>query len=897
MADTDDRGQVRRRSRLGRSLMWVTGTLLGAAVLILIVLKSELTLGWRQHLGEELARLAIGAEARIDGDVNFELVPEFSASISDLTFSFEPGTAPADFDQAIGLMSVKLPYRLLLGSDGSISELTLADTRLILETEPVTPDDSGAGAVTETVPFLARLPSILLGRNFIERVSLTAMTFTFVDPVNGWDQKIELQDVQWEASDPSAVSSSASGAINDVPVSATLSVSGQGGDRSLVLSGTLPGLSMKIDGSIDPTDSVSAVDVRVTAESGSLRELASIFEIRADFEGDADASLRLAGPLTQLDMTDLDARLATPTLPKVTIAGQALDLSDPRDVRLAFDADLALSDPSAATAKPSLLEFDVEGVSGVLTGRAGELSLEDGTVRTNLATVAGNTIGPISVGRVVKNADETVGLEEVRIQYGPPDRPLAVIAGSVTDLLTLSGLDLSGTIDVPVAELVQDLEPVSPEGLGDLKGSVSVSNSSGAFRVTDLKAGVSENDLIDLAITMPAQKGADTPGMSMGVSLSVSDLGDLAKTLGNTVDDSGPLTFDGTVTVADSAAIVDADLAFLNSDLAMDIDARMQDATAVLKGAVKSKALSTDDLAVLVDTVRDRTPDDPKDADQGDADIAAKPELWSMFRANVDFEVAKLLDQAVAAGDLSGSMSYSDRQLDLKGLSVSYLGGTITGDYGLNFANTPMSVTAKGKIEKWQLGSILSDFMSSVPVTGTLYMSFDVHTTGKTIGQMAKSLSGPFRASLWSGHVQTRLLDLTGLNLVTWLFGKGSDQKNSKLVCAVLPLQFKNGAASGNAMVVETENVQIVGGGSFSLRNQTLNLSFVPRAKAQQAIEIVSPFSISGTFSSPHLKLQTPAAARAIGETLALPFNILGQIVTKGAAKPNIGKPCRPPKK
>lgn len=880
-----------------RVLIWMAGSLVVVFLLILGFLKSDLTLDWRQDLGAELAKQMLGMEAKIDGDVHFDLFPEFSALIKDLKFSFVPGTEPDDFDQAIGLMSVTLPYALLLGADGPISEIRLADTQLSFETSDASQKGSSSTESQQSAPFMARLPSILLGRNFVKEISLTDMNFNLTDPVGGWDQMVEMEGIQWNASDPAEITSSISGKVNNVSISTTLEVLGEGQERSLVMTGELPGLSLKVDGTIDPSDSVSDIDVAITAKSESLRELASILEIRADFEGDAEASLRLTGLLTRLDLTELDVRVATPKLPKVTLAGQALDLSAPKDVRLEFDADLEFTDPSAAPAKPTLLEFDIEGVSGVLTGQAGELRLENGTVRTNLATVAGDTIGPISIGRVVKDENNTVGLEDVKAQYGPSDRPRAVISGSIADVLNLSGLDLSGVINIPVSELLDDLVTGKAGDLGVLEGTVSVSNASGPIKITDLNASVVGNDLINLTIKMPEGGGETSSGHSMGVKLAVSDLRELADTLGNTVDNGGPMAFDGTVKIANSAAKIDADLSFLSSDLTLDIETRTEDAKAVIDGSVKSSALSTDDLAVLVDTVHNRSPKPERDGEDSSGHVSAEADIWSLFKAKIAFDIAKLLDGSQAAGDLSGELTYADKKFDLSSFSVAYLGGTITGDYGLDLTGEPLAVRAKGKIEKWQLGSILSDFMAAVPVTGTLYLSYDIRTSGRTVTQMAKSMSGSFRASLWSGSVQTRLLDLTGLNLVTWMFGKGSQQKNSKLVCAVLPLEFKNGAASGNAMVVETENVQIVGGGSFSLRDKTLNLSFVPRAKAQQAIEIVSPFSISGTFSSPQLKLKTPAAARAIGETLALPFNLLGQVVTKGAAKPNVGKPCRPAKK
>ena len=158
----------------------------------------------------------------------------------------------------------------------------------------------------------------------------------------------------------------------------------------------------------------------------------------------------------------------------------------------------------------------------------------------------------------------------------------------------------------------------------------------------------------------------------------------------------------------------------------------------------------------------------------------------------------------------------------------------------------------------------------------------------------AKSMSGSFRGSLWGGTLPGRVIDLTGLNLVSWLFsGSGA---NAKLVCAVLPLSFKNGVASTKSLIIETENVQIVGGGTINLKKSAFDLTFVPRAKRKQLVETVSPFELKGPFGDPKLTIRNAGAGRAVGEIVALPLNLLGQIFGGGAPADEKIKPCTLPK-
>ena len=167
-------------------------------------------------------------------------------------------------------------------------------------------------------------------------------------------------------------------------------------------------------------------------------------------------------------------------------------------------------------------------------------------------------------------------------------------------------------------------------------------------------------------------------------------------------------------------------------------------------------------------------------------------------------------------------------------LALEYLGGSINGDFTADFRKETPVYHVKGRIKKWRVGRLLGELGLRAPLSGTLYLSVDGHAYGKTTNTLVRSMNGYATVSLWGGRVPGRLVDLTGLNLVTWMFA--DDQSDSsKIVCTVVPLRFKNGRATGNKIIVETENVQIVGGGWINLPKSSFNLSFLPRPKAAAA--------------------------------------------------------------
>jgi hypothetical protein len=84
------------------------------------------------------------------------------------------------------------------------------------------------------------------------------------------------------------------------------------------------------------------------------------------------------------------------------------------------------------------------------------------------------------------------------------------------------------------------------------------------------------------------------------------------------------------------------------------------------------------------------------------------------------------------------------------------------------------------------------------------------------------------------------------------------------------------------------------------LKNGTIVLEFVPRAKRPDLVEIVTTFAVRGPLAGPEIVvLSGGGAGRAVAEIVSTPLNILGAVFGAGeAANDNAGseKPCVIPK-
>jgi hypothetical protein len=112
-------------------------------------------------------------------------------------------------------------------------------------------------------------------------------------------------------------------------------------------------------------------------------------------------------------------------------------------------------------------------------------------------------------------------------------------------------------------------------------------------------------------------------------------------------------------------------------------------------------------------------------------------------------------------------------------------------------------------------------------------------------------------------------------------------------VCADARLAFKQGLGKVEKLVIETENVQLVGGGTIDLRDDRINISFQPRPIRRKILEMATPFVVEGSLSSPRVSLKPGAVgSRAVAETVTLPLHLLKALLGGGGTGATDRVPC-----
>jgi uncharacterized protein involved in outer membrane biogenesis len=180
--------------------------------------------------------------------------------------------------------------------------------------------------------------------------------------------------------------------------------------------------------------------------------------------------------------------------------------------------------------------------------------------------------------------------------------------------------------------------------------------------------------------------------------------------------------------------------------------------------------------------------------------------------------------------------------------------------------------------------------------------------TGNSIADAAAKAEGSIAVTMSQGHVSNLLDALSGLNGGKVLMLLVGGDRQIAVNCGGIAFDVKGGRGNSTLFVVDTEQTQILGRGTFDLEHERFDIVVAPKPKRAGVLSLRSPVRLYGTFRQPDFAIEKgPLMARA-GGSLALaavgPLAALlplietgpGQDTDCGAVRSQVGTTAKPGK-
>ena len=542
----------------------------------------------------------------------------------------------------------------------------------------------------------------------------------------------------------------------------------------------------------------------------------------------------------------VQARLSPLALLTQTVVIPRIELTEPSAelVRLADGrANWTFTfDPKDPNAEPSNWTVDI----GAIKFDKGHVTLNDQTLKTQLDVLIDPLGKPIPFSEIVGEKEAKKTQEKGAT---PQDYAFALkVKGQY------HGQKLNGTGKIGGLLALQDANKPFP-----LQAQVSIADTNVALAGT---------------LTDPLNLGA----LDLRLKLAGSSLSNLYPLTGVTLPDSPPYSTDGHL-IAKLHEPGGAVFIYENfngkigsSDIHGDLKYAASQPRPKLSGKLVSNQLLMADLGPLIGADSNTEQKARGGASKQPAGKvlpveAFRTERWRDMDADVEFTGKRIVQSAeLPFTDLYTHLVLNNGVLSLEPLRFGVAGGKLDAQIRLNGRDTPLEGRAKLTARNFKLKQLFPTFEPMKTSFGELNGDAELSGRGNSVAKLLGTANGGLKMIVNDGAISRSLMEIAGLNVGNYVVGKIFGDEDVKINCAAADFGIKDGLATSQLFVFDTENAIIYIDGTANFATEQLDLKITPESKGLRLFSLRSPLYVRGTFGNPSAGVQAvPLLLRGAG--------------------------------
>jgi uncharacterized protein involved in outer membrane biogenesis len=195
--------------------------------------------------------------------------------------------------------------------------------------------------------------------------------------------------------------------------------------------------------------------------------------------------------------------------------------------------------------------------------------------------------------------------------------------------------------------------------------------------------------------------------------------------------------------------------------------------------------------------------------------------------------------------------------LILKPLHIGLADGHVTGWLTLDGEKRPASAQAKLDFEDIRLEQLLTVLLADAPIIpGPVAGHLELHGSGASVAAVLGSASGTLALNMEGGRISNLLDAKLGLNRGKILRLLIAGDRSIEINSADVTFEFEKGTGTSKVITLDTEQTSLVGTGTISLRDETVDLLLTPHPKKPGLFSMrTSGLRIDGTFKHPQIAI------------------------------------------
>lgn len=761
-----------------------------------------------------------------------------------------------------------LQVNMLTTQDGTTSWVAKAPKQDVGESENSSPevDETDSEADQTDAPSIV---SFLKGRT----VSFTNIGLLIDDKPTGFEFEFDLESVRLEQLETEeTMSVTSKGSVNGEP----FELDGKyPKGKPFTNSVNFGQITLSYNGEAISVEQGGGYTAKLDLDTGEIGEVFDVLGLQRSFEGTGKVTADVTAQKDNLSIHKIDTVLQLSEGQEITIQGDVDNLVQREgfDVRIAARLHPEGRPPAKAG---SLKDLKLTGINARIISGNQNLEFEKLVLKTNAFDQGLNKVGPVSIGRIYRAPEGTLGLKDIELNVGPKEAPFVTASGDVGDVFKFKSVELTGTLAGPSSLLLTSLAKEDVAKFGSVVADFGISDASGHLSLQQLSARSENTELWALAAEVSIEDVTKLNGVNIAASLEVEDSASFLDALKLKPVDVGKLTFG--VKIAGKEKTADIGVLFKagESDLDTNVSFDFSQEVNVVRGAILSDRIRLEDLRDGVKAIVEigksgndaPTNEEGEGANPADDEPAIQPlvleeegeGVFDLARilTETDLEIALQLKEFVGdAGTSSMSSTFVAKEgmIEAGPLELYYGPGFFKVTASMNAVENPEILNISGSTSGWDFGKILDAVGLGIEADGTLSAWFDVTGNIKSASSFANSLYGSASLNMGNGYVATSLLELAGLGIFPWLFSEELAAGKTEIVCVKAPIRLNAGNVSFDSIVAETRSVQLVAKGEVDWVRDQIQIRAEPRRVGKPLSRSAWPFDVAGKLSEPKFKL------------------------------------------
>jgi uncharacterized protein involved in outer membrane biogenesis len=375
-------------------------------------------------------------------------------------------------------------------------------------------------------------------------------------------------------------------------------------------------------------------------------------------------------------------------------------------------------------------------------------------------------------------------------------------------------------------------------------------------------------------ITMDVAGTLEEPTQLEGAKLDVgvrgANLADLFDFLGVAVPDTRSFRFKSDVTYSgDAWRFARLRGSFGDSDLGGNMVITMPNDRLLIEAGLSTQRLHMIDIAPFVGY-------DPRRIEAQGAtgaieqvngtprllpDAPLRVEAIKRFDAKVDYKVRTIVGRNIPISNVDLKLDLDKSLLKLSPLTFDMSGGHVSSDISINARRMPVFTDYDIRLSPTPMGTLLGQWgVEKAGTTGTIKARVQMTGEGDTVRKSLATSDGRIAVILPKGAMWARNIQLSEIDVGVFL-QKMFEKKLKEPVqinCGLIAFTVRDGVASADPILIDTQKNVILGRGSFSFKDESLDLAMRADGKKFSLFSGQSPVGVNGYFAAPGINVISP---------------------------------------